>query len=149
MTTLRASFFVPGTPIPKARPRVVRKGKFSMTYTPASTREWEKQIATEFKRQCAGIFFDKRIALKFFAEIVCAGNGPQSTIRGDWENYAKACADALNGVAFNDDAQIVDGRTVKRRARKGEACGAYIVIEPAQEVQSALFGESDLWEKVS
>jgi Holliday junction resolvase RusA-like endonuclease len=75
--------------------------------------------------------------------------GHKSSIRGDWENYAKACADALNGVAFNDDAQIVDGRTVKRRARKGEQCGAYIVIEPAQEVQSALFGESDLWEKTA
>lgn len=139
MTPLRATFFVPGTPIPKARPRVVRKGKFSMTYTPASTREWEKQIATAFQRQCRGVFFPKDVALRFYAEVICVGDGPESSIRGDWENYAKACADALNGLAWHDDSQIVDGRTVKRRARKGEQTGVLIEIEPASEVQELLF----------
>ena len=133
---MKASFFVQGVPVPKARPRVVqsRNGKFPIAYTPKETVKWEKTIAEEYKRQCKGIFFDKDIALRFYAEIVCPGNGPLSSIRGDWENYAKSCADALNGVAWHDDAQIVDGRTVKRRAKKGEQCGVYILIEVAQEV---------------
>jgi Holliday junction resolvase RusA-like endonuclease len=38
-------------------------------------------------------------------------------------------SDALNNVAYHDDQQIVDGRTVKRRRRKGEMVGAFVRIE--------------------
>lgn len=139
--TQRASFFVPGTPIPKARPRVVRgKGKFPITYTPKTTIRWERTVAAEFKRQCKGIFFEKSIALKFYAELVMPGAGSLTTIRGDIDNHGKSILDALNSLAFDDDSQITDLHVLKRRARKGEQTGAYIVIEPASEVQSNLFG---------
>jgi Holliday junction resolvase RusA-like endonuclease len=154
VSQLRATFFVPGTPIPKARPRVVRgKGKFPITYTPKTTVQWERVIATEYKRQCEGIFFDKTVALKFHAEIVCAGSGSLSTIRGDIDNHCKSILDALNLLAFADDSQIIDLHIKKRRARKGEQTGALIEIEPAVEVQSALFQpiveDRPPWEKTA
>jgi Holliday junction resolvase RusA-like endonuclease len=34
---------------------------------------------------------------------------------GDWDNYGKNVCDALNGIAYDDDRQIVDGRVVKHR----------------------------------
>jgi Holliday junction resolvase RusA-like endonuclease len=137
--TQRASFFVADTPIPKARPRVVRDGKFPRTYTPKTTVQWERLIAIEFKRQCRGIFFEKSVALKFYAEIVMPGSGSLSTIRGDIDNHSKCLFDALNSLAFFDDFQITDLHVLKRRARKGEQTGDLITIEPASEVQSNLF----------
>ena len=35
---------------------------------------------------------------------------PASLNFGDWDNHAKAVCDALNGISFADDRQIVDGR---------------------------------------
>ena len=135
-----ATFFVPGTPIPKARPRVVRgKGKFPVTYTPKTTVEWEEAIAAEFKNQCRGVFFCRKVPLKFYAELRMPGTGSLATVRGDIDNHCKALFDALNLVAFHDDAQVIDLHVVKRRARKGERTGAFIHIEPASEVQESLF----------
>lgn len=45
----------------------------------------------------------------------------------DWDNYAKAVCDAMNGVVYVDDKQIVDGRCVKQWAEPGEA--GYIIVE--------------------
>jgi Holliday junction resolvase RusA-like endonuclease len=39
------------------------------------------------------------------------------TSRPDWDNYGKI-VDALNGVVWRDDAQIVDGRVIKRYSTK-------------------------------
>lgn len=39
------------------------------------------------------------------------------TTKPDWDNYAKVC-DAFNKVVWQDDAQIADGRVVKRYAEK-------------------------------
>ena len=35
---------------------------------------------------------------------------PASRNFGDWDNHAKATCDALNGICFSDDRQIIDGR---------------------------------------
>jgi Holliday junction resolvase RusA-like endonuclease len=32
----------------------------------------------------------------------------------DWDNLGKAVSDALNGVAYRDDNQVMDGRVTKR-----------------------------------
>jgi len=35
------------------------------------------------------------------------------TGRADWDNFGKLVSDALNGVCWKDDAQVVDGRVIK------------------------------------
>lgn len=35
------------------------------------------------------------------------------TSRPDWDNYGKI-TDALNGIVWNDDSQVIDGRVIKR-----------------------------------
>lgn len=40
---------------------------------------------------------------------------------GDVTNYAKGVEDALNGIAWADDCQVVDLRVTKRWAKPGEA----------------------------
>lgn len=36
------------------------------------------------------------------------------TARPDWDNLGKVISDGLNGIAYNDDAQICDARVAKR-----------------------------------
>ena len=46
--------------------------------------------------------------LKFTADIF--NNLPPASLNfGDWDNHAKAICDALNGICFSDDRQIIDG----------------------------------------
>lgn len=34
-------------------------------------------------------------------------------VHGDWDNYGKAICDGLNGIAYDDDRQIIDARVRK------------------------------------
>jgi len=88
---------IPGNPIPKARPRVV-KGR---AYTPDRTREWEKTVST-----WAGLFYQNepskarlKVSLRFYRK---------TRHKCDLDNLVKAVLDGLQGVLFVDDSQIDD-----------------------------------------
>ena len=44
-------------------------------------------------------------------EAALAG-GIRPTSKPDWDNHAKV-TDALNGIVWHDDSQVVDGRSIK------------------------------------
>lgn len=127
-----AKFTIPGEPKPKGRPRFsVRKGKdgksFISTRTPEETVIYENLVRLEYERQCSGIFFEKGTPIEM--EIRAYFAIPQSTSkkkakmmqeeemlplkRPDLDNLIKIIADSCNGVAYHDDAQIVDMRAMK------------------------------------
>lgn len=122
-------FIIPGSAQGKARARTCRNGH---TYTPDSTVLYENLVKTEFLRQCgrtqrvrAG---NERPALCM--EIVAIHPVPASfsnrkrvaaltgdilpAKKPDADNVAKIIADALNGLAYDDDAQITDLHVMKR-----------------------------------
>jgi len=95
--------FVCGNPIPKGRPRVTRRG----TYTPPRTAAWEQEIAIAFKAKYPGFEAWEGpidIDLVFVRE---------DRRRCDLDNLTKAVLDALNGLAWKDDTQIVNKSTCK------------------------------------
>ncbi len=47
---------------------------------------------------------------------------------GDWDNVSKAVCDALQGIAYGNDHQVVDGRCRKRYAGPGEEPRTTITI---------------------
>lgn len=61
---------------------------------------------------------------------------PHPTRKPDWDNVGKACADALNGLAWADDACIVDGRVIKAWAPSpaDEACVVILATGEIEEV---------------
>ena len=90
------SFFVPGAPVPKARPRVTRQGH---AYTPARTVDWEDLVGWWAK-----------IAMKGRPTFI----GPLNVELGfqgarknsDSDNLAKAVLDGMNRIVYDDDKQI-------------------------------------------
>ena len=115
-------FTVTGDPVPKGRPRMSRCGH---AYTPERTRKAEKRIADAFRRLDADPF-ESAVSIR----IECVFTPPRSwskrnkaaAIDGaikkcskpDVDNLAKTVCDALNGIAWLDDSQIVRMSAVKR-----------------------------------
>jgi Holliday junction resolvase RusA-like endonuclease len=95
----RIRFLVNHPLVPKARPRVVRsKTGRPVTYTPTSTKSYEKTVAyLALAHRPDGWPLDERYAFRF--EV------PAAT-RGDLDNLTKSVLDALTGIAWKDDSQI-------------------------------------------
>lgn len=119
---MRVTFTVPGQPVGKQRPRVVRAGGGVRTYTPEKTVNYENQVRLEYRRQCGTVSFGEGVPLSL--SITAYFQIPKSvsrarrrdmlehrvrpTVKADADNVAKIIADAGNGFIYPDDRQIVD-----------------------------------------
>lgn len=98
-------FVVEGDPLPKERPRVVN----GHTYTPDRTRTAETKIAAVAKmHHVRPTVAPVRLIVAFYRA---------SKRRCDLDNLVKLVQDALNGIAWVDDEQIVDLAASKRLDR--------------------------------
>lgn len=133
----KVKFKIEGKPIGKGRPRFTNAGGYVRTYTPASTKEYEEEIARAFNLQCKidDEDFEKEIYMKIKAHF----EPPKSTskkirqllVQGmgyrhkpDIDNITKIVLDGLNGVAYKDDNQIT-----KIEAKKIYNETSYIEVE--------------------
>lgn len=113
-------FTVYGEPQAKARVRVTR----THAYTPTKTSSYENYVRLaykaakgDFKTGSIGIdvkaYFKipkkttKKNRLLMISQMILPTKKP------DWDNVGKIISDALNGIAYDDDSQIVDGRVRK------------------------------------
>ena len=113
---------VEGTIVAKARPRVCRYG----TYTPKKTKDYEQLIRNNYMAQ-DGTFFEKGIPVQI--SIKAYKKPPKSTTKKnlklieqglflwvnkpDIDNICKSVLDALNGIAYADDGQVIKIRASK------------------------------------
>lgn len=116
---------VRGDPKGKERPRYSQKS--GGMYTPAATTQYEKLIQVLYRQAYGAQMFPKGIPLDiriraFYRVPVSDSLSVRAkklsgeirpTIKPDWDNIGKIVADALNRVAYHDDAQIVDSQTRK------------------------------------
>lgn len=110
-------FIVATNPLPKARPRLGRGGH---TFTPAKTVAYEGIVAWECKIAMLAQGIDI-----FTGEIgILITFHRSDKLRADIDNLAKAILDACNGVAWNDDSQIVG---ICSRLQRGVPIGQAIV----------------------
>lgn len=116
-------FEVPGKVQGKGRPRFSPDGH---AYTPSSTRLYEREIFKAFKiaggERLSGplhvdieaVYGIQKTATK--AERTRRLNGDELALKKpDLDNVTKVVLDALNGVAYEDDAYIVSIRAIKGR----------------------------------
>lgn len=113
------TFTVPGEPQGKQRPRHMKNGH---TYTPDKTRQYENLVKMSFWEafpHSAPIEKDVSLLVSITAyfmipasvnkkrRVAMLGNMIRPTKKPDCDNIAKAVLDALNGIAYYDDSQIV------------------------------------------
>lgn len=115
------SFEITGMPIGKARPRVTRHG----TYTPKVTRLYEQHVRLSGGSAMARAKlrpFTGPVGAHFKFVFTVPKSWPKwrreaarwAVGRTDLDNYVKAVADALNGICYADDRQIVSLIASKR-----------------------------------
>lgn len=125
---MKIEFIVLGNPCGKQRPKFSRSGYFVHTYTPDMTVNYENLVKLEYCRQVGKSRFesDAQIVMQItaFFQIPKSVSQKKRTamLRGeilptkkpDYDNIAKIVTDALNGIAYDDDAQVVIGTVAKR-----------------------------------
>lgn len=134
---MKVKFTIPGVPVPKARPRVVR----GHTYTPKKTKDYETLVKDVYKATVGEYLGDSAIVAtidlyfpipesysKSKKQRIAAGE-IKHTKRPDVDNCAKAILDALNEVAYRDDSQIVESRITKHYAVDGDVRADVILEE--------------------
>lgn len=110
-----AEFVIHGAPQGKARPRVTSHG----TYTPKKTKDYERKVCFEYQRQSGAWFGESALAVQITAyfpipqsktktiRVKMLAGEIRPTIKADADNIAKSVLDALNGIAYKDDSQVV------------------------------------------
>lgn len=98
---------IPGRPIPKGRPRLGIRGRKAYVYTPPKTAEYEKLVGWVAKSLgCKPV--DGLVSVSL--HVYCRG-------KMDVDNVAKSILDGLNGVAYEDDDQVVELLVRKHRVK--------------------------------
>lgn len=125
---------IPGKPVGKGRPRYANIKGVVRTYTPKTTADYEKLVKANFRKQnpratpLSGPINFEILALYPIPasyskrkSAACQTGCLTPTVKPDIDNVAKSILDALNQIAYADDAQIVN-LMVKKRYTSGEAC---------------------------
>lgn len=122
------SFSVPGRPQPKQRSRTVRHRGTVHTYTPQETIDAQNSIRLAYLSATGErrpphegpvelhLRAQYRIAKSWakWRRERALENGWPAPQYADWDNLGKTVSDALNGVAYHDDRQVVSAHIEKR-----------------------------------
>ena len=121
------TFNVPGQPYGKGRPRVGNVRGRARMFTPEKTVSYENKVAFVAQQAMAGAaLIEGAVDVSLF--IVCQIPASWSkkkqaaatagaifpTTKPDIDNIEKIIYDAINGVVWKDDVQVVDVKKVKR-----------------------------------
>lgn len=111
---------IPGKPQGKGRPRFTRYGS---VYTPPSTRIYEEKIREawgdrELIHSPITIWIDAYLPISSSAsktdKYLMKIGSIKAAKKPDIDNVIKAVLDALNGIAYDDDKQVVILHAVKK-----------------------------------
>ncbi|MCR5722022.1 MAG: RusA family crossover junction endodeoxyribonuclease [Lachnospiraceae bacterium] len=99
---------IDGDPVGKSRPRFAR----GHAYSPQKNREYEKMINKSYDGLKLEGAVNLRLTAYYQKPKKCKTLYP--TKKPDIDNVAKIIMDSLNGVAYDDDKQVINLSIVKR-----------------------------------
>jgi Holliday junction resolvase RusA-like endonuclease len=131
---MKQTFTIIGEPMGKQRPKFSRAGSFVKTYTPEATANYEQWVKLSYMQQRGdtAIIDDKEIAVTITAYFKIPASVSKKkaeqmrlgyirpTKKPDFDNITKIICDALNGLAYKDDAAIVSAIVEKYYATDDE-----------------------------
>lgn len=127
-------FRVDGKVVGKARPRVTLRGGFARAYTPKKTKEAEERIRAAFL-EAGGMKHKGAVVVYIEVYRTLPKSTPKKIVsaddivKPDVDNIAKVVLDALDGLAYDDDSQVV-GLNVRKHPRTHESERMYVTILP-------------------
>lgn len=132
-------FHVPGQPVGKGRPRIGRVAGHARMFTPEKTASYESTVKLFASQAMAGrplLDGAVRVTLHIACQIPAswsqkkqasaAAGGVMPTTKPDVDNVEKAIFDAMNGIVWKDDVQVV---SVVKDKRYGSAPGVSVRVE--------------------
>lgn len=109
------TFFVPGKPRGKGRPRM--NMKTGRMYTPASTKQYESEVRQAFIRQGGESFGDAPVMVEIEAQYPMPkswskkrkdeARATYSGVMVDIDNLSKVLLDGMQGCVMDNDQQVV------------------------------------------
>ena len=121
----RVDFWVKGQPVGKGRPRFTKSGH---TYTPQKTKDYEHKLAAAASDAMQNLGLEPwsgKCKVGVLAQFEIPTSWPKKRReaavryevhpgRPDIDNLVKIALDAINGVVFEDDAQVYMVQAMKR-----------------------------------
>ena len=116
---------VPGEPVPQGRPRFRRIGMRTITYDPKKCRQYKALVKENARLNAPDSPVDGPVSLTLtiYHKIPKSASRAKQeqmedgliepTTKPDVDNVLKAVMDALTGVWYNDDAQVVEAMVSK------------------------------------
>lgn len=110
---------IPGNPEPQLRPRATRMGKGIRLYDPKKTTDYKHHVRMNASNQwkLGALVGAIKVTLTIYRKIqksttkrdlpLKKSGSIRPTVKPDVDNYTKGILDALNGVAWSDDSQVV------------------------------------------
>lgn len=114
---------IPGEPVAQGRPRATTINGRVRLYDPAKSKNYKEQVrlVAQSARQMAGIklftgpirvrmVIHRKIPTRFrkWEKEQASVGKIRPTTKPDSDNYSKSLLDAMNGVIYEDDSQVVE-----------------------------------------
>jgi Holliday junction resolvase RusA-like endonuclease len=122
----KTSFTVEGTPIAKGRPKFRRINNFVSVYTPAKTKSYEVEVGKLAKAAMGDqepletpmvvcVYISMAVPKSYSKKRRqdCLDKVERPLKKPDIDNVVKAITDAMNGIVYQDDCQIVSLHSTK------------------------------------
>ena len=106
------AFSVEGTPRPKQSFKFKKGDGTYRPFTPKLVKAWQNEVAWAAKQEMIGedpLLGELAVSMTFHLP---------DRRRRDLDNLSKGVLDAMNGIVFDDDQQVVDLHVYKRLSKK-------------------------------
>ena len=124
--TFMVTYIVYGEPVGKGRPRFARRGKFTSTYTPEKTKNYESEVGMMAKA-AMGASEPLEGALEAFIYVTfavpasyskkrteaCLSGQEKHTKKPDLDNVVKSVIDGMDKIVFENDSQFTSIHATK------------------------------------
>ena len=128
----KVEFIILGNAVAQGRPRFTRRGNYVVTYDPEKSKEWKNEVIRQAVAQGA-VMLSGALRVELMFNMKRPKSLPKKVKhhikKPDLDNLGKAVLDALSGICYNDDAQVIVLRMVKNYVLPNESPNVQINIK--------------------